>query len=65
MRQKPAGRPLSSEQVIKDIKRNTRKQYGAKEKIRTVLDGLRGEESIVELCRRDGIARSFAAGDAM
>jgi transposase len=49
MRQKPAGRPSSSEQVIKDIKRNTRKQYGAEEKIRIVLDGLRGE--VTELRR--------------
>ena len=59
MRQKPAGRPSSSERVIKDIKRNTRKQYGAEEKIRIVLDGLRGEDSIAELCRREGIARSL------
>ena len=56
MRQKPTGRPSSSEQVIKDIKRNTRKQCGAEEKIRIVLDGLRGEDSIAELCRREGIA---------
>ena len=47
MRQKPAGRPSSSEHIIKDIKRNTRKQYGAEEKIRIVLDGLRGEDSCV------------------
>lgn len=46
MKQKPAGRPSSSERVIKDIRRNTRKQYGAEEKIRIVLDGLRGEDSI-------------------
>ena len=59
MRQKPAGRPSSSERVIKDIKRNTRKQYGAEEKIRIVLDGLRGEDSIAELCRREGIAQSL------
>ena len=59
MRQKPAGRPASSERVIKDIRRNTRKQYGAEEKIRIVLDGLRGEDSIAELCRREGIAQSL------
>jgi len=41
MRQKPAGRPSSSEHIIKDIKRKTRKQYGAEEKIRIVLDGVR------------------------
>ena len=59
MRQKPAGRPSSSERVIKDIKRNTRKQYAAEEKIRIVLDGLHGEDSIAELCRREGIAQSL------
>jgi len=59
MRQKPAGRLSSSEKVIKDIKRITRKQYGAEEKIRIVLDGLRGEDSIAELCRREGIAQSL------
>ena len=59
MRQKPAGRPSSSEHIIKDIKRNTRKQYGAEEKIRIVLDGLRGEDSIAELCRREGIAQGL------
>ncbi len=59
MRQKPAGRPSSSEQIIKDIKHKTRKQYSAEEKIRIVLDGLRGEDSIAELCRREGIAQSL------
>jgi len=59
MRQKQSGRPSPSERVIKDIKRNTRKQYGAEEKIRIVLDGLRGEDSIAELCRREGIAQSL------
>ncbi len=46
MKQKPAGRPSSSEQIIRDIKRKTRKQYSAEEKIRIVLDGLRGEDNI-------------------
>ena len=41
----------SGERIVKDIKRKTRKQYSAEEKIRIVLDGLRGEESIAELCR--------------
>ncbi len=59
MNQKRTGRPSSSEQVIRDIKRKTRKQYGAEEKIRVVLDGLRGEDSIAELCRRQGIAQSL------
>ena len=39
----------TSEQVVKDIRRATRKQYSAEEKIRIVLDGLRGEYSIAEL----------------
>ncbi|MDH3669278.1 MAG: IS3 family transposase [Paracoccaceae bacterium] len=59
MKQKRTGRPLSSEQIIRDIKRKTRKQYSAEEKIRIVLDGLRGEDSIAELCRREGIAQSL------
>ena len=42
-----------------DIRRATRKQYSAEEKIRIVLDGLRGEVSIAELCRREGIAESL------
>ena len=49
----------TSEQVVKDIRRATRKQYSAEEKIRIVLDGLRGEHSIAELCRREGIAESL------
>jgi transposase len=59
MNQKPRGRTASSEQIIRDIKRKTRKQYSAEEKIRIVLDGLRGEDSIAELCRREGIAQSL------
>ncbi len=41
--------------VIKDIQRQTRKQYSAEEKIRIVLEGLRGESSVAEICRREGI----------
>ena len=48
----------SAEKVIKDIRRVTRKHYGAEEKIRIVLDGLRGEEPIAALCRHEGIAES-------
>ena len=59
MKQKPAGRPSPSERTINDIKRKTRKQYSAEEKIRIVLDGLRGEDSIAELCRREGIAQGL------
>ena len=47
------------ERIVKDIKRKTRKQYSAEEKIRIVLDGLRGEESIAELCRQEGIAQGL------
>ena len=49
----------TSEKVVKDIRRATRKQYSAEEKIRIVLDGLRGEESIAELCRQEGIAQNL------
>jgi transposase len=59
MKQRPAGRPSSSEKIIRDIKRKTCKQYSAEEKIRIVLDGLRGEDSIAELCRQEGIAQSL------
>ena len=59
MKHKPAGRVAPSERIIRDIKRKTRKQYSAEEKIRIVLDGLRGEDSIAELCRREGIAQSL------
>ena len=59
MRQKTDATKPSAEKVIKDIRRITRKQYGAEEKIRIVLDGLRGEESIAALCRREGIAESL------
>ena len=59
MRQKTEATKPSAETVIKDIRRVTRKQYGAEEKIRIVLDGLRGEESIAALCRREGIAESL------
>ena len=48
-----------SERLVRDIRRATRKQYSAEEKIRIVLDGLRGEVSIAELCRREGIAESL------
>ena len=59
MRQRMEVKKPSAEKVIKDIRRVTRKQYGAEEKIRIVLDGLRGEESIAALCRREGIAESL------
>ena len=45
--------------LVKNIRRRTRKQYSAEEKIRIVLSGLRGEDSIAEPCRREGIAESL------
>jgi transposase len=48
-----------AEQVVRDIRRATRKQHSSEEKIRIVLEGLRGEDSIAALCRREGIAESL------
>ena len=45
----------SAEKTVRDIRRATRKHYSAEEKIRIVLEGLRGEDSIAELCRREGL----------
>ena len=59
MRQKTGTPVTSSERSVRDIRRATRKQHSAEEKIRIVLDGLRGEYSIAELCRREGIAESL------
>jgi transposase len=53
---KPTVKP--AEAVVKDIRRATRRHFSAEDKIRIVLEGLRGEESIAELCRREGIAQS-------
>ena len=59
MRQKTRPSKEPAEQVVKDIRRATRKHYSAEEKIRIVLEGLRGEDSIAELCRREGIAQNL------
>ena len=59
MRQKYMSKKAPAEQAVRDIRRKTRKQYSAEEKIRIVLEGLRGEESISALCRREGIAESL------
>jgi transposase len=59
MRQNSKGSKDPAEQTIRDIRRRTRKQYSAEEKIRIVLSGLRGEDSIAELCRREGIAEGL------
>ena len=45
----------SAEKTVRDIRRRTRRHYSAEDKIRIVLEGLRGEDSIAELCRREGI----------
>lgn len=59
MRQKSGQQKPSADKAIKDIRRATRKSYSAEEKIRIVLEGLRGEDSITALCRREGIAESM------
>ena len=59
MSQKSGSVKAPAEKVVKDIRRVTRKRHSAEEKIRIVLSGLRGEESIAELCRREGIAQSL------
>src|ERR1700690_4590973 len=59
MRQNPWPVKGPAEQVIKEIRRATRRQFSAEEKIRIVLSGLRGEDSIAELCRREGIVQDL------
>jgi transposase len=55
MRQKPTSAKEPAETLVKEIRRATRKHSSAEEKIRIVLEGLRGEDSIAEFCRREGI----------
>lgn len=57
MRPKQKNSKASAERVVKDICRQTRKHYSAEEKMRIVLEGLRGDDTIAELCRREGIAQ--------
>jgi transposase len=59
MKQTTGTRKSPGEKIVKDIKRATRKHYSSEEKIRMVLDGLRGEDSIAELCRREGISQGI------
>ena len=54
--------PDGAEKLVRDIRRATRRHYAAEEKIRIVLEGLRGEVSIAELCRKEGIAQSMYYG---
>ena len=59
MGQKSGAVKEPARQVVKEIRRATRRQFSAEEKIRIVLTGLRGEDSIAELCRREGIAQNL------
>jgi transposase len=59
MRQKSMSKKDPVEKTVRDIRRKTRRHRSSEEKIRVVLSGLRGEESIAELCRREGIAESL------
>ena len=59
MKPKSSSSKKPAEQVVKDIRRKTRRHFSAEDKIRIVLNGLRGDDSIAELCRREGIAQSL------
>ena len=59
MNKKSVGSKEAAEKLVKNIRRRTFRKYSAEEKIRIVLAGLRGEESIAALCRREGIAESL------
>jgi len=59
MRQDINARKAPAEKVVKDIRRATRRRYSAEEKIRIVVEGLRGEDSIAALCRREGINQNL------
>ena len=62
MRTKTPSLKAPAEWVLKDVRRATRKHYSAEDEIRIVLEGLRGEDSIAELCRREGVAQSMYYG---
>src|SRR5215204_6251075 len=59
MRQKSGPAREPAEQVVREIRRVTRRHFSAEDKIRIVLEGLRGEDSIAELCRREGIVQNL------
>ena len=59
MRQKPDILSNAAEKAVRDIKRATRRHFSAEDKVRIVIAGLRGEDSIAELCRKEGIAQSL------
>ena len=55
----PVKKKQSSEAAVREIRRRSRRRFSAEEKIRVVLEGLRGEMSVAELCRREGIASNL------
>ena len=57
MKPKHSSAKKPAERVVKDIRRSTRRHFSAEDKIRIVIDGLRGDDSIAELCRKEGIAQ--------
>ena len=59
MRSKVERHSEEAEKTVRDIRRASRRQYSAEEKIRIVIAGLRGEDSIAELCRREGINQNL------
>src|ERR1700741_276242 len=59
MRQASKRIPESAEKTVRDIRRATRRHHSAEEKIRIVLEGLRGEDSVAELCRKEGINQNL------
>ena len=59
MKPKSSKSKMPADQVVKDIRRAMRRHFSAEDKIRIVLEGLRGEDSIAELCRKEGIAQSL------
>ena len=59
MRAKSTKSKKPADRVVKDIRRATRRHFSAEDKIRIVLEGLRGDDSIAELCRNEGIAQSL------
>ena len=54
-----ARKKQSAENTVKNIRRRARRKYNAEEKIRVVIEGLRGDLSVAELCRREGITQSL------
>ena len=62
MRHSSKRQPDSAEKTVRDIRRATRRHWSAEEKIRIVLEGLRGESSIAELCRKERIVQSMYYG---